>query len=96
MDWCYSRICWSSFGLGFDVGSTLPVIGILAAFVALIAITSSTLWQKKLSNNLPLSVSNMYQAIGGCLFHLIVILLFVDPYINFTKTFIIAIGHKYF
>ena len=73
--------------LGFDVGSTLPLIGILAAFVALIAITSSTLWQKKLSNNLPLSVSNMYQAIGGCLFHLIVILLFVDPYINFTKTF---------
>ncbi len=30
--------------LGFDVGSTLPVIGILAAFVALIAITTSTLW----------------------------------------------------
>ena len=82
--------------LGFDVGSALPVIGILAAFVALIAITSSTLWQKKLSNNLPLSVSNMYQAIGGCLFHLIVILLFVDPYINFTKTFIIAMSHQIF
>ena len=82
--------------LGFDVGSSLPVIGILAAFVALIAITSSTLWQKKLSNNLPLSVSNMYQAIGGCLFHLIVILLFVDPYINFTKTFIIAMSHQIF
>ena len=74
--------------LGFDVGSTLPVIGILAAFVALIAITSSTLWQKKLSN--------MYQAVGGCLFHLVVILLFVDPYINFTKTFIIAMSHQIF
>ena len=80
--------------LGFDIGITLPLIGILAAFVALIAITSSTLWQKKLSNNLPLSVSNMYQAIGGCLFHLFVILLFVDPYINFTKTFIIAMSHQ--
>ena len=80
--------------LGFDIGSSLPTIGILAAFVALIAITSSTLWQKKLSNNLPLSVSNMYQAIGGCLFHLIVIILFVDPYINFTTTFIIAISHQ--
>jgi len=80
--------------LGFDVGSSLPVIGILAAFVALIAITTSTLWQKKLSNNLPLSVSNMYQAIGGCLFNLIVIILFVDPYINFTKTFIIAMSHQ--
>ena len=80
--------------LGFDIGSSLPTIGILAALVALVAITSSTLWQKKLSNDLPLSVSNMYQAIGGCLFHLIIILLFVDPYINFTKTFIVAMSHQ--
>ena len=82
--------------LGFDIGKTLPLIGILSAFVALIAITTSTLWQKKLSNNLPLSVSNMYQAIGGCLFHLIITLLFVDPYINFSKTFIIAMSHQIF
>ncbi len=80
--------------LGFDIGSSLPTIGILAALVALVAITSSTLWQKKLSNDLPLSVSNMYQAIGGCLFHLIIIVLFVDPYINFTKTFIVAMSHQ--
>ena len=80
--------------LGFDVGNTLPLIGILASIVALIAITSSTLWQKKLSNNLPLSVSNMYQAIGGCLFHLIVIILFIDPYINFSTTFVIAMSHQ--
>ena len=80
--------------LGYDVGSTLPIIGILASIVALIAITASTLWQKKLSNNLPLSVSNMYQAIGGCLFHLILIIVFVDPYINFSTTFIIAMSHQ--
>ena len=80
--------------LGYDVGNTLPIIGILASIVALIAITASTLWQKKLSNNLPLSVSNMYQAIGGCLFHLILIIIFVDPYINFTTTFIIAMSHQ--
>ena len=82
--------------LGFDMGNTLPTIGIISAFVALIAITSSTLWQKQLSNNLPLSVSNMYQAIGGCFFHLIIIFLFVDPYINFSKTFIIAMSHQIF
>ena len=82
--------------LGFDIGKTLPTIGILSAFIALLAITSSTLWQKKLSNNLPLSVSNMYQAIGGCFFHLIIIFLFVDPYINFSKTFIIAMSHQIF
>ena len=82
--------------LGFDGGNKFPNIGIISAFIALIAITLSTLWQKKLSNNLPLSVSNMYQAIGGCLFHLIIIFLFVEPYINFSKTFVIAISHQIF
>ena len=80
--------------LGFDVGSKLPIIGVVSSFVALLAITSSTLWQKKISNNLPLSVSNMYQAIGGCLFHILIIIIFTDPYINFTKTFFIAMSHQ--
>ena len=82
--------------LGFDIGSGLPVIGVISSFVALIAITTSTLWQKKISNNLPLSVSNMYQAIGGCLFHLIVIIIFTNPYIDFTPTFLIAMSHQIF
>ena len=51
--------------LGFDIGASLPSLGVIASFIALLAITTSTLWQKKISNNLPLSVSNMYQAIGG-------------------------------
>ena len=82
--------------LGFDIGSSLPVLGVIASFVALLAITTSTLWQKKISNNLPLSVSNMYQAIGGCLFHIIIILIFSEPYINFTSTFLIAMSHQIF
>ena len=82
--------------LGFDVGSSLPIIGILSSFVALIAITTSTFWQKKISNNLPLSVSNMYQAIGGFLFHILVIIFFTDPYIIFSQTFMIAISHQIF
>jgi len=82
--------------LGFDIGSSLPVIGIISSFIALLAITTSTLWQKKISNNLPLSVSNMYQAIGGCLFHLIIIIIFTDFYINFTPTFFMAMGHQIF
>jgi drug/metabolite transporter (DMT)-like permease len=82
--------------LGFDIGVSLPTIGVIASFVALLAITTSTLWQKKISNNLPLSVSNMYQAVGGCIFHLIIISIFTDPYINFTPTFLIAISHQIF
>ena len=82
--------------LGFDIGASLPVIGVIASFIALLAITTSTLWQKKISNNLPLSVSNMYQAIGGCLFHLIIIFIFTEPYINFTPTFMIVMSHQIF
>src|SRR5210317_2470141 len=82
--------------LGFDIGSKIPAAGLVATIIALLAITFSTLWQKKLSNNLPLSVSNTYQALGGCVFHLLIIFLFVDPYINFTQTFIIAMSHQIF
>jgi len=82
--------------LGFDIGSSLPIIGVISSFMALIAITASTLWQKKISNDLPLSVSNMYQALGGCLFHIMIIFLFTNPYINFTSTFFIAMSHQIF
>jgi drug/metabolite transporter (DMT)-like permease len=33
--------------LGLDIGSSLPVAGVVASFIALFAITTSTLWQKK-------------------------------------------------
>ena len=82
--------------LGLDVGSKIPLIGLIATIVALIAITSSTIWQKKLSNNLPLSVSNFYQAVGGCFFHVLIIIFFAEPYIDFTKTFILAMSHQIF
>ena len=82
--------------LGFDIGTSLPVIGVIASFIALLAITTSTLWQKKIGSNLPLSVSNMYQAIGGCFFHLMIIIIFTNPYINFTPTFLIAMSHQIF
>ena len=82
--------------LGFDIGKSIPAFGVIASFIALLAITTSTLWQKKISNNLPLSVSNMYQAIGGCSFHILIILIFSEPYINFTSTFLIAMSHQIF
>ena len=82
--------------LGFDLGSKIPTMGLVATVIALLAITFSTFWQKKLSNNLPLSVSNMNQAIGGFIFHLSIIIFFVDPYINFSQTFIIAMSHQIF
>ena len=82
--------------LGLDIGTDIPLLGLIATIVALISITTSTIWQKKLSNNLPLPVSNFYQAIGGCLFHILIIILFAEPYIDFTKTFVIAMSHQIF
>ena len=82
--------------LGLDIGTDIPLLGLIATIIALISITTSTIWQKKLSNNLPLPVSNFYQAVGGCLFHILITIFFVKPYINFTKTFIIAMGHQIF
>ena len=82
--------------LGFDIGTEIPTNGLVATVVALIAITASTIWQKKLSNNLPLSVSNMNQALGGFVFHIVIIILFVEPYIDFSNTFLIAMSHQIF
>ena len=82
--------------LGFDIGSEIPLLGLVATIVALVAITTSTIWQKKLSNNLPLSVSNFYQALGGCMFHILIIIFFAKPYIVFSQTFIIAMSHQIF
>ena len=86
----------ASLVLGLDVGTNIPLIGLVATIIALLAITASTIWQKKLSKNLPLSVSNFYQAVGGCLFHCLIITFFVSPYINFTQTFLISMGHQIF
>ena len=86
----------SAMVLGVDIGVTLPAIGIIASIIALLSITTATLFQKKYSGNIPLPVSNMYQAAGGCFFHLIIILFFVDPFIEFNSSFLIAMSHQIF
>ena len=86
----------ASVVLGFDIGSSLPLMGVIASFIALLAITTSTIWQKRIGNNLSLSVSNMYQAIGGCLFHVLIIIFFTETYIDFNSTFLIAMSHQIF
>ena len=82
--------------LGLDIGTDIPLFGLIATIIALISITTSTIWQKKLSNNLSLPVSNFYQAVGGCLFHVLIIIIFAEPYINFNKTVVVAMSHQIF
>ena len=80
--------------LGINFASEFPVIGLYVSVLALIAITTGTLWQKKISGSLSLSVNNAYQAIGGCFFNAILIILFEDPYINFNTNFILGMSHQ--
>lgn len=81
--------------IGLDIGEDLPINGIVAVIISLIAITASTMWQKKVSNDVPLSVNNMYQAIGAIIFHLLIIVLFFnDPFLNLTSEFLFAMSHQ--
>lgn len=78
--------------LGLDVGGELPLIGLVATTISLLAVTTGTLWQKRLSGRLPLSVSNMYQAMAACLFHVVVMLAIEEPFLDFTSSFVLAMG----
>ena len=83
--------------IGFDVGKSLPIDGIIAGIIALLAITSSTIWQKRVSNNIPLAVNNMYQAIGAVIFHLfILVFIFEGPFLNINSQFLLAMSHQIF
>ena len=78
--------------LGLDINNTIPLKGLIATMVALVAATTGTLWQKKLSLNLPLSVSNFYQALGASLFLFIIMLVFEDYFINLNLQFILPMS----
>ena len=83
--------------VGFDVGKSLPLEGIISTIIALLAITISTIWQKKVSNNIPLAVNNMYQAIGAVLFHLVIIFFIFDKtFLKINTQFLLAMGHQVF
>ena len=80
------------FVIGLDVGKSIPVLGIIASVVALIGATTATIWQKKFTNKLSLSVNNFYQALAAAIFLLLASLIFEVSYINFTTSFILSMG----
>ena len=80
------------FVIGLDVGKSIPVLGIIASIVALIGATTATIWQKKFTNKLSLSVNNFYQALAAAIFLLLASFIFEVSYINFTTSFILSMG----
>ena len=92
---------WIGIGLGFigpvlvigyDIGKTIPILGVIASIVALIGSTTATIWQKKFTSEITLSVNNFYQAISATLLLMIVSFVFEVSYINFDKRFILSMG----
>ncbi len=92
---------WFGLILGF-LGTALVVdisiedfshsVGIMWAFLGLLAVTTGTLLQKKFSGRVPLSTNNLYQAGVATVFHLIVITVLEPIRFNITSPLILAIG----
>ena len=92
---------WIGIGLGFigtvlvigyDIGKTIPILGVIASIVALLGATTATVWQKKFTSEITLSVNNFYQAIAATFFLIIASFLFEVSFINFDKRFILSMG----
>ena len=80
------------FVIGYDIGSSIPISGIIASIIALIGATIATIWQKKFTNNITLSVNNFYQALAATFFLLLISFNFEIPLINFDNRFILSMG----
>ena len=78
--------------IGLDIGKSIPILGIIASVIALIGATTATIWQKKFTNKLSLSVNNFYQAVAAAIFLFLASLIFEVSFINFTTSFILSMG----
>ncbi len=78
--------------IGYDIGVKIPIIGLVASIVALLGATIATIWQKKITSNLTLSVNNFYQAFAASIFLFIISVIFEVPSINFDTRFNLSMG----
>ena len=78
--------------IGYDIGISIPILGVASSIVALLGATIATIWQKKFTNNITLSVNNFYQAFAASIFLTIVSMLFEISFINFDIRFILSMG----
>ena len=78
--------------IGYDIGVKIPIIGLAASIVALLGATIATIWQKKITSNLTLSVNNFYQAFAASIFLFTISVIFEVPSINFDTRFNLSMG----
>ena len=78
--------------IGYDIGVKIPIIGLVASIVALLGATIATIWQKKITSSLTLSVNNFYQAFAASIFLFTISVIFEVPSINFDTRFNLSMG----
>ena len=78
--------------IGYDIGVKIPIIGLAASIVALLGATIATIWQKKITSSLTLSVNNFYQAFAASIFLFTISVIFEVPSINFDTRFNLSMG----
>lgn len=82
--------------IGFDIGKTIPVTGLIVCFFALMAAIAGTLYQKKYGQDIPLLAANKVQAFAAAILHLILLSLFETPSMSLTTNFIIGMSWQIF
>ena len=78
--------------IGFDIGTTIPVAGLIVCCCALAAAIAGTLYQKRFGQNIPLLQANKVQAFAATFLHLILLSLFETPAMNITTQFVIGMS----
>ena len=78
--------------IGNDIGISIPILGVIASIIALLCATTATIWQKRFTNNISLTVNNFYQAFAAAIFLIVISFLFETPFIIFDNRFIISMG----
>ena len=58
--------------IGYDIGKSVPLLGVISSIIALLGATIATIWQKKFTNNITLSVNNFYQAFAASIFLILI------------------------
>ncbi len=91
---------WAGLFLGFagtafvvDVGmeDLSYSVGLIWALLALVAVTSATLLQKRFSGRIPLPTNNFYQAGAATFFHVLVVLVLEPVRLNVTESLVLAV-----
>ncbi len=74
------------------LGSDVPLTGLAACIVSLLAITFGTIWQKRHGGGMDLLSGNAMQALAAALFYGVIVLVF-EPYrVDWTVEFSLAMG----